>query len=550
LRLRAYAVSGFAACLLGLASPGARADVISEEAQERERLRTTAPAAYAALRDGEAAVGAGDLAKAADGFARARKLAARSPLLARRHCEALAAAGRKKEALAACDEARTLGGGPLEMRAAVSAYLAGSGMPTHEDLAYAVFLSEQVLQRIPTLPHGHAARCEIARKIGDSRMLATCLETLRRMAPEHEETRRAVAAAVRPTPWATWAGFGLVALATLATLAHAVARQLRSRRTTGQPAPSVPLAVLAAVTGLCWLAAPAGAAAKPEPGAPPAAAASAPGERTWGDPAKADLGSIKIDDNNPEASVPTSAEANKNPLEFGYILQDLLARAEIAVQKKDHAAAVKYFRAVVKMVPDRSAGFSRLCEQYEKLGDIGRAVQACAFALISEGATVDDHVRFVRLHTTKKEPLTAKDRDLVQKVIDHLASDPKTQVVSHHVKCELALKLEDSAMLEQCTAALVAKAPNDPKTVSFQWSLAMFRKDRAEAERMIERAQKTGVLPEGVQKMRTLTAAKLGVSGPWSWGPRLGVGIVLLGVAIAAVVVMRSSRRGPGPRAA
>ena len=50
--------------------------------------------------------------------------------------------------------------------------------------------------------------------------------------------------------------------------------------------------------------------------------------------------------------------------------------------------------------------------------------------------------------------------------------------------------------------------------------------------------------------MRTLTAAKLGVSGAWNWGPRLGVGIVLLGVAIAAAVVMMRSRRGPGPRAA
>ena len=41
-----------------------------------------------------------------------------------------------------------------------------------------------------------------------------------------------------------------------------------------------------------------------------------------------------------------------NPLEFGYFVQDLLAKAEIATKKQDHQAAIRYYRALAIGVPD------------------------------------------------------------------------------------------------------------------------------------------------------------------------------------------------------
>src|SRR5690349_6017232 len=83
---------------------------------------------------------------------------------------------------------------------------------------------------------------------------------------------------------------------------------------------------------------------------------------------RADLNSkFSIDDAHPERSLPTPEQAMKNPIEMGYLMMDLIARAEAASQRGDHGVAVRYYSAVARAVPDRSISFSKLCTAYEAL---------------------------------------------------------------------------------------------------------------------------------------------------------------------------------------
>src|SRR5262245_12584459 len=86
---------------------------------------------------------------------------------------------------------------------------------------------------------------------------------------------------------------------------------------------------------------------------------------------------FRINDANPEASVPDLKVANENPLEFGYFLQDLLLRAEEARKAKDYPAVVRYYRAVAKGAPERAKGWGKLCEAYQLVNDRVKALNAC-----------------------------------------------------------------------------------------------------------------------------------------------------------------------------
>src|SRR4051812_45708366 len=76
---------------------------------------------------------------------------------------------------------------------------------------------------------------------------------------------------------------------------------------------------------------------------------------------RGDLSAIgAIDEEHPERSVPTPEQALKNPLEMGYLVMDLVARAEAASQRGDHAAAVRYYAAIAKAVPERSVSYTKM----------------------------------------------------------------------------------------------------------------------------------------------------------------------------------------------
>jgi hypothetical protein len=249
---------------------------------------------------------------------------------------------------------------------------------------------------------------------------------------------------------------------------------------------------------------------------------------------------FKINDADPESSIPDDKTKNANPLEFGYLLQDLLVRAEDAKKEKDYQAVIRYYRAIAKGVPDRAKGWGKLCEAYEVVHDRDRAIRSCKYAIEREGAEAGDFVRYVSLIVSKPDDLTADDRKELSAVLGHLEKDPTVGVTFHHLQCQVGVKEHDAAMLEACTAALAKVAPDDPKTVIFKWSLAMMKGRTDEANNLIDRARDLGVLGDAVERMQNLTTP----GGRRHWAA-WGVGGACAGLALATAILWftRKTRR-------
>jgi hypothetical protein len=258
-----------------------------------------------------------------------------------------------------------------------------------------------------------------------------------------------------------------------------------------------------------------------------------------------------IDDDDPERAIPSPQNTVRNPLQMGYWTMLMADRADAASKRGDHAAALKYYRALAKAVPDRAVGFLKVCASYEALGDWKNAVANCRAALGKGGATVEDHARFVRLLLAKHGALDATEVADAEAVIGHLDEVLATATVGatllvHQLRCELGVRLEDVHRLEACTRSLAALAPNDPRTITFDWTLAMMRRDFDAAEGLVARASRVGLPEAAVDRM----ASKLRLErehGPlWtraSRDPRAWLVAAGLLAALAAAAALIARRR-------
>ena len=251
----------------------------------------------------------------------------------------------------------------------------------------------------------------------------------------------------------------------------------------------------------------------------------------------------KIDPANPEAAIPPPDQQNADPLEFGYLVQDLIAFAEAAKKAGDHGAEARYNHAFTIAVPTEAIAFRRLCDSFEAGGRRAEAQAACRDALGRRGVQVEDFVHFVRLSLAKPEAMTPDEVKDVKDVIDHLLETPNTRVFGAHLQCELALHNEDTALLEQCTSRLKADAPKDPKTISFEWALAIRKGDREQAHRLIAEAKATGMKPEGVTRMQEQTDKLVLKTWVSRWVAPLLI-TVFLATAIVVSIVFARRRRG------
>jgi len=242
---------------------------------------------------------------------------------------------------------------------------------------------------------------------------------------------------------------------------------------------------------------------------------------------------------DPEATVPTEAQKNAKPLEFGYYLQDLIAFAMAADRAGDHLGAARYYRAFAKAVPDESIAFQKLCESLQKAGKRDEAMAACRDALGRPGIDVSDYVRYTTLVLAKQGPLNEDEREDLNTIIAHLRKDPGTRAAGLHLQCELAMHDADVPLLRQCSGELAALAPDDPKTISFQWAAAMRAGNGAEARRLVERARAMGMKPAGLRKMEKATdALDSGVGGHV-----VKAGVALVSVFAALLLALMLWRR-------
>lgn len=126
-----------------------------------------------------------------------------------------------------------------------------------------------------------------------------------------------------------------------------------------------------------------------------------------------------VDDENPMGHVPSVEDRNGDPLEFGYFLQDLMARAQVSQGAENWPDVVKYGEALAVALPDVARPFSMLCVAYAKVGKMEVAHAYCARATNLAGARVIDHLRFLDL-TLRKEKLTQEDLDAAEASLNHL----------------------------------------------------------------------------------------------------------------------------------
>jgi hypothetical protein len=233
----------------------------------------------------------------------------------RERCRSLTKSGTRQAAIAACDQAVTMRGTAEDFWAAAEVRVARSEAPTPDDLIRADFMANAAARLAPHEPWGALARFDLARRWGDPDLLAKRLAELEQVAPNDPRTQAAAALVHPPSQLGRILGWTLVFLVCVVTLAHAQKRRLATA-----------LVILIALGGA----------------------------------AQAKEAVFPIDDANPEAGVPTQVQANERPLDFGYYLQDLNERAERAVKRGDTDAAVRYYRAMAKAVPDSKIPVEKL----------------------------------------------------------------------------------------------------------------------------------------------------------------------------------------------
>jgi hypothetical protein len=494
------------------------------------RAAWAAPPVEELLARAEAARTAGRLADAASIYEQARAAAPIDVRPVRGACLVARerVAGGEKGVLTRepCLKASLLSGGDAEdFRNEVDAIINNAGVqPSMDDLALAALVIDSVTKKSPEKPWGYLARCDVARRLGSAEVLESCLRDLDRVAPGHPLDEQLLAFKNRHAPAWVWFGRSLLMLFFLGTLLHA-ARQKRSpRRAVAQVRGAVPPVVLGVVFVAVFLVG---------------------GQRAFALGAnetikKGDLSSFKIDDANPEASIPSLEQQNKKPLEFGYYLQDLLEHAEHAKKRGDHGAAARLYKAVTVAAPHAAVGPRLWCEQLRALGDPD-AVLACRTALTRQGTIAADYANFVEAVLSSSHPLPAEEPKELANVISHFEKESSDQTIVATLRCKVAVRFQDTAALETCTQQLAKSAPNDPQTVSFQWALAMAKNDAGEARRLVDRAKGLGMAAPGLEKMEKATSEL----GRQRMGRLvlLGVALVLLAFAAASARRWRSGRR-------
>lgn len=488
---------------------------ILDDRADLDIMRAKEPKAFELFTQGEAALAAGRAAEANELFARVQAIWPSGAIMARRRCQALAELGKRSAAIEECRRAITNGGSFLDHRALVIALTTGDQPLNVDELADASRAAESAKEHAPSLPYGYAAECDIARRLGDERMLRTCTEKLTQMAPAHYETRRALGALganwserLRVSFWLTFVAAGL------ATLAHA-ARRAFGRRT----------ATTAAVVLLgLSLSAPSRA------DAPPPAASGEGGPGVPG--VTKGFSKWSINHADPMSSVPTQQQRDANPLEYGYFLMDVTEAGDRAMQNKDYAAAAKYYQALAKAVPDAGRGFAKACEAFEALGNRQKALEYCTLAIALRGSRLVDYGRYARIMLAKTERLTPAEVNELTQVTTHLQSIEGGPDLAQSINCEIGVRNEDVKRLQQCTEALQKTEAGKARTITYQFAYAIALKDEGAARQVITEARQAALPAAAIQKMEaSLSMARPGwrkLIGSWQFMS------VLVAIAVAA----------------
>ncbi len=492
---------------------GETADEFARSQQARAQLRLVSPTAAAALARGETLLTDKHPADAATLFTQASELVPSSPIAARFQCEALTMLDQPDAAAKACRRAlvnaQTQKDKPRDMLALVRALLAGTNSPTPERLREAIMVTQVLMRQFQNNTAPFIAQCEITRRLNSAGVQGQCDTTIGFLSPASQElTRVRTAMAVYRDPWFVWGAWlaltGLVAV----TMIHAFLRPLfRPRHSAAMRLIQMSLLVLAFL-------------APTEVWAQPIVA-----PRMSDNPKTKpkDLGSLSVNEQDPERSVPTPQQRDADPVSYAYLVVAISDRAERAFKHEDYKAAVRFYKALVKAVPNRSVSYAKLCRAYEALEDWKSALENCGLALGFDGVTGQDYDEYARLTLEHKPKLQLADIQNLDAVIQHLRSALPESALADIVDCEVGARIHDQQRLLRCTTKLTAIAPSDPKTLTFQWAYAVDRGDYYGAKALLARLKQTPLGPSTIERMEqtTLSARPLWrrvLSNWWSLG--------------------------------
>ena len=248
-----------------------------------------------------------------------------------------------------------------------------------------------------------------------------------------------------------------------------------------------------------------------------------------------------VDKRFPERSIPTPEQRDEDPIEYGYFLMDASDLAEFALKRGDHAEAITYFKTLAKAVPEKAVSYRKVCISYQALSDWQNALAFCKEALSKEGTFVEDFARYAQIMIQMKPQFTADDGLELDEVVAHLRNQVPKDTLADEIACDVGLKLHDNERMKECTDRLATAAPNNPKTISYQWAYAMQRGDVVTARRIIDQAKRVGVPHEVIRRLQDGTK-KLARSGHLGWlNSRVGL-VGILAAVVFVILLLAASR--------
>lgn len=255
-----------------------------------------------------------------------------------------------------------------------------------------------------------------------------------------------------------------------------------------------------------------------------------------------------IDPDHPEDSVPSVAQREADPLRTAMFMMEISVRADDAMRARDYPTAIRYYRAFAKGEPEHAVAFSRLCQAHEALGQWAEAWEACATAVSKEGTTVADYLRALRVSVANPAapptPVMVQDIDAM---LEHLKEENVSEEAYAFFPCELGMRLKDDVRLRACVQHLSEKFPEDKRTTTYAWSLAVQSGDFAGARHIIEDWQTSGDLEVPAKQFDDMLLAteaaerKSRAESLRAWASRSGIagGVI----AVSALVVSALRRR-------
>jgi hypothetical protein len=225
-------------------------------------------------------------------------------------------------------------------------------------------------------------------------------------------------------------------------------------------------------------------------------------------------GSFTVDDNDPEAHIPSPAQRDAQPIDFGNFLFRLGEKAEAAERRGDQAAVIRYYRALVSAVPEVSTSYAHLCKAYAAAGERAKAERSCELALTKPGVVPADFENYVKLVLAQPEPLRPAQHEKVNTLIEHLKSKQRARNLAWQLDCRFAARLADITRLDGCIAALAEQHASDAISLPFRWKLAMLQHNNSEAARLLQSAGPAGVADTDLRLMEEETQRLLHPPAP------------------------------------